>query len=168
MKLSPSREYQTQIFEERLEEIKNTEDDELSLFDTRIIKSLYINKILTSFSLSYENDSYILMIDINIPKILYDTQEYFDICVYNKSFPSKTELINAFYAFSVPDIQCLSESKLNKHFVYHHELCSVFGCENVYNSNCPQCGYFLCLPCLLNLNLQNSVDCCGCRFKFKK
>ena len=57
MKLSPSREYQEQIFEERLEEIKNTEDDDLSLFDTRIIKSLYINKILTSFSLSYENDS---------------------------------------------------------------------------------------------------------------
>jgi len=56
---------------------------------------------------------------------------------------AKKEFINAFYDLTISDLQSLIESKLNEDFVYNHKLCSVFGCENVYNSNCPQLLVFV-------------------------
>ena len=171
MKLSLPRDRQKEIFEDRINEIE-TNEDELSFFDADYIKSIYINKILTTFSISYEDEAYLLQVQINLPKIVYDTQELFHLCIYNKSFTTKSELFDAFYNLKTEELSSLMETKLQEHFIFNYELCSVFGCENPFNSSCPQCGYLLCLLCLLSLNLQSSdnksIQCPGCRFEFKK
>ena len=74
MKLSLPLDRQQQIFEDRINEIE-TNEDELSFFDSDYVKSIYINKILTTFSISYEDEAYLLQVQINLPKIVYDTQE---------------------------------------------------------------------------------------------
>ena len=64
-------------------------------------------------------------------------------------------------------IRQLIEKKLKEHFACNNHTCDVLACEAPYNSNCPQCGFFLCLFCLLNMNLTGKeLTCPACRFAF--
>ena len=40
--------------------------------DGVILKTMYMNKILTTFFINYEQEKYMLTIEINLPKVIYN------------------------------------------------------------------------------------------------
>ena len=156
-----------EFFIKKLNECKK-ETESLFESDTNILKTLYVNKILTTFYVNFEEEEkYTLTIEINIPKIIYNSLEYFHLAVYEESFHTEDEFYTKYYEMDVDTTRGLIEKKLKEHFVCNNYICDVLSCENPYNSCCPQCGFFLCLFCLLNMNLiGKNISCPGCRFEF--
>ena len=158
------------FFMEKLKECKKEQDDDTESFfmaDGIVLKTMYVNKILTTFYVSYE-EKYTLTIEINIPKIIYNNVEYYHLPVYQESFSSEEDIYKEYYEMNVDAIRQLIEKKLKEHFACNNHMCDILSCENPYNSNCPQCGFFLCLFCLLNMNLTGKDLTChaSCRFAF--
>ena len=158
-----------EFFMEKLKECKKEQDDDTESFfmpDGIVLKTMYVNKILTTFYVNYE-EKYTLTIEINIPKIIYNNVEYYHLAVYQESFLIEEDIYKKYYDMDLDAIRDLIEKKLKEHFAYNNHKCDILSCENPYNSNCPQCGFFLCLFCLLNMNLTGKdLTCPSCRFAF--
>ena len=136
------------------------------MLDGIVLKTMYVNKILTTFYVNYE-EKYKLTIEINIPKIIYNNVEYYYLAVYPESFLSEEDIFKKYYEMNLNVIRDLIEKKLKEHFAFNNHTCDVLSCENPFNSNCPRCSYFLCLFCLLNINLTGKdLTCPACRFAF--
>lgn len=152
MKIASSLDSRLRIFEQKLEEIKNDfDEDEIILFDNyaHVIKTIYVDKILTNVSILYKRSSYVLQIEINLPKLIYDTREYFILVVYTKSFTDKTILVAEFYELFIDRLRSSIESKVCEHYIYHRESCSIFDCESPLKSKCQKLRkpVFLSLLC---------------------
>ena len=61
-----------ELFIAKLNECKK-ETESLFESDANILKTLYVNKILTTFYINFEEEKYTLTIEINIPKIIYNS-----------------------------------------------------------------------------------------------
>ena len=155
-----------------IEKLKECKRESKSSFefesDGNVLKTLYVNKILTTFCVNFEEEKgYTLTIEINIPKVIYNNVEYYHSAVYQESFLSEEDIYKKYYEIDLNAIRDLIEKKLKEHFACNNHTCDVLSGENPYNSSCPQCGFFLCLFCLLNMNLTGKdLNCPACRFAF--
>ena len=69
-----------------------------------------------------QDETYLLQVQINLPKSVYDTQELFHFCNYNISFPTKSEIFVAFYTLKTEELSSLIETKLQEHIIFHFQL----------------------------------------------
>ncbi len=182
MNLSSSIEMKRLFFRKHLEEIRETcskeynlsenedEDSSISLCCKKYLKTLYITRIQTDFSISYEKDVYILYIDILIPKLVYNNQEMECISIVNERYEDIEKIIDRYYKLDKDTVKQLMEQKLKEYFVYHTDPCSLLGCENPASSFCPRCSYCMCSICLININMtvenESNFACPQCRFNF--
>ena len=89
------------------------------------------------------------------------------LAVYQENFQTEDDIYTKYYEMNLDAIRDLIEKKLKEHFACNNYACDVLACESPYNSNCPQCGFFLCLFCLLSMNLTGKeLTCPSCRLAF--
>jgi len=112
------------LFMEKLKECKKEQEDDTDSFfmpDGIVLKTMYVNKILSTFYVNYE-EKYTLTIEINIPKIIYNNVEYYHLAVYQESFFSEDDIYKNYYEMNVDAIRNLIEKKLKKHFACNNRV----------------------------------------------
>ena len=132
-----------EFFIKKLNECKK-ESESLFESDTNILKTLYVNKILTTFHVNFE--------------IIYNSLEYFHLAVYQESFHTEDDIYTKYYEMNFDTIRGYIEKKLKEHLVCHNYSCDVLSCESPYNINCPQYldSFFVCsVFCYLSIFISN-------------
>ena len=179
MNLSSSIDIKRSVFRKELKQIKETcckdydipDDDSSSicLCCKKHLKTLYIDRIQTDFSISYES-TFILYVNVLVPRLVYNNQEMESISIINEKFDDIDKIINRYYELDKETVKQLIEKKLKEYFVYHTDPCSLLGCENPGSSFCPRCSYCMCTLCLININMtvenESNFACPQCRFNF--
>lgn len=181
MNLSSSIDIKRSVFRKELEQIKETcckdydipdddDDSSICLCCKKHLKTLYVDRIQTDFSISFEKNLFILYVNVLVPRLVYNNQEMECIPIVNERFDDIDKIIDRYYELNKETVKQLIEKKLQEYFVYHTDPCSLLACENPGSSFCPRCSYCMCTLCLININMtvENELNfCCPqCRFNF--
>ena len=91
------------FFMEKLKECKKESESTFEFEpDGSVLKSLYVNKVLTTFYVNFEEEKgYTLTVEINIPKIIYSSLEYFHLAVYRKTFQTEDDIFTKYYEMNL-------------------------------------------------------------------
>jgi len=96
---------------------------------------------LTTFYVNYEEEKHTLTIEINIPKVIYNSSEYFHLPVYQESFHTEDDIYTKYYKMNVDTIWGYIEKKVKEHLVSNNHTCDVLSCESPYNLPEFECNF---------------------------